>query len=111
MRPSATASSRASASDAAEALAWPSIVTTGRAGAVGDWPSGGQAAPVGGPTKGLGADRRRGARLPGAQRAVGDRQREDEAGAPRLHVDRGAPLHAEPPLRLDGGGGEGVVGG
>ena len=53
----------------------------------------------------------RGARLAEPQRIVGDRQRKDEPGADRLHVERGAPLHAEPRLHLGRGRREGVVGG
>ena len=46
-----------------------------------------------------------------AQRIVGNRKREDETGANRLHVEGGAPGHSEARLDLGGSRREGVVGG
>ena len=85
--------------------------STQRAGAVAEQHAGAAILPVEDAREGLGADHQRGARLAEAQRVVGDRQREDEAGAHRLHVEGGAARHAEPRLDLGRGRREGVVGG
>jgi len=81
-----------------------------RPGPVAEQDAGAAVLPVEDPRKGLGADHQRGARLTQPQGVVGGRQRKDEPRAHRLHVERGAALHAEPRLELDRGRREGLVG-
>ena len=81
-----------------------------RAGAVAEQHAGAAVVPVEDAREGLGADHQRACAPGRAQEVVGDRQRIDEAGADRLHVEGGAARHAERGLHRGGGGRKGLVG-
>ena len=81
-----------------------------RSGSVAKQNAGAAVLPVEDPRKRLGSDHQRRARLAQPQRVVGDREREDEPRAHRLHIEGGAAGHAKPRLQLDRGRREGFVG-
>ena len=79
------------------------------AGAVAEQHAGAAVLPVEDARVGLGADHQRRPHLPALDEVVGDRQREDEARAYRLHVEGGAAGHAELGLHARGRRREGIV--
>ena len=81
-----------------------------RAGAIAEQDAGGTIIPVENAREGLGPNHQGGARLAGFDKIIGNRERVDEAGADRLNVEGGTPIHAERGLHLGGGGGKCVVG-